>query len=468
MTSRRGHLPFARVAGIARGWSLEVGLGVGAVACARLGDGLLGPGGDVLVLVLVLLALAWRPGPRGRLAALLAERSTRRWIAKALRQGSVEGVLGAPPRVVASRRVAVGHHLRVQLPPGFHAGHLERDHGSLASRLRVREVRVLRDPHDASLAELVVVTRDVLADRAPLAWPWAGARQVSLWDPVPLGVSEDGTPVTLPLVEHNLLLGGEPGAGKSVALSLLVAAAALDANVSLRLLDGKQVELAPFATCAEHFVGPDIEAAVEALEEIRSDMDARYDALLAAGRRKVARSDGLSLRVVAVDELAYFLRHPDRSPRVAFEAALRDLVARGRAAGVVVLAATQKPSHDLVPTSIRDLFSYRLALRCTTNEASDTILGQGWATKGFSAATIDARQRGVGFLLSEGALPVRCKAAYLDDAAIAAIARRGAAARAGAAEGSGAGADAGAGAGAGEEGKEDGEGPAGGDSGGRP
>lgn len=430
MTARRGPFFVPRAIAVARGFGLEAILGAAGLLAARLGDVLLGPGGDVLTMVVLIVAVVSVASSRHRLAELLVASSTRRWLSRALRHCGIAGVWGETPRILELRSVRIGQQVRVQLPLGFHAGHLERQRGSLASQLRVREVRVLRDPVDASLAELVVVARDVLGADELLAWPWAGRPRTSLWDLVPLGCSEDGVPVALPLVEHHLLLGGEPGAGKSVALSLLLAAAALDPGVRLHLLDAKQVELAPFAGSAEHFVGPDVEAAVDALEGVRAEMDARYEALLSAGRRKVARGDGLSLQVVAIDELAYFLRHPDRAARVAFESVLRDLVARGRAAGVVVLAATQKPSHDLVPTSIRDLFSYRLALRCTTNDASDTILGQGWASRGYSAASIEARARGVGLLLAEGALPIRLRCAYLDEDELAGIARRAAALRA--------------------------------------
>jgi S-DNA-T family DNA segregation ATPase FtsK/SpoIIIE len=97
-----------------------------------------------------------------------------------------------------------------------------------------------------------------------------------------------------------------------------------------------------------------------------------------------------------------------------FAELLRDLVSRGRAAGIIVVATTQKPSHEIVPTWIRDLFSFRLAMRCTNSDSSDTILGQGWASQGFSAATIDPSMRGVGYLLTP----------YLSDEEIEAIAFR--------------------------------------------
>ncbi|MGH9055603.1 MAG: hypothetical protein ACRDYY_07035 [Acidimicrobiales bacterium] len=159
------------------------------------------------------------------------------------------------------------------------------------------------------------------------------------------------------------------------------------------------------------------------MDHLRAEMDLRYAQLLAWGRRKVAPDDGLGLHVVVIDELALYLATGDRIARDRLAEAVRDLVARGRAAGVIVLAATQKPS-DVVPTSVRDLFGFRWALRCATKDASDTILGSGWAAEGYSAAEIDPAARGVGFLLHEGGLPVRLRTAYLDDAAGAHVAAR--------------------------------------------
>ena len=55
------------------------------------------------------------------------------------------------------------------------------------------------------------------------------------------------------------------------------------------------------------------------------------------------------------------------------------------------------------------------SLQHSTPQASDTILGSGWATQGYSATSIEGRDRGVGLLLSEGGVPVRLKAYYLSD-----------------------------------------------------
>jgi DNA segregation ATPase FtsK/SpoIIIE-like protein len=300
----------------------------------------------------------------------------------------------------------------------------------LAACLGLRELRVDRDSENAATGTVTLVRRDPFVDAAATPWPHADAKALSLWEPVPLGVDELGQTVAIGLPERNILLGGEPGAGKSAALSLLVATAALDPSCRLWLLDGKLVELSVWAPCAQRLAGPDVGEAIELLRELRSEMARRYRQLLAAGRRKVGPEHGLPLHLVVCDELAFYLTCEDRKQRVAFAELMRDLVARGRAAGVIVCAATQKPASDVVPSALRDLFGFRLALRCNTPQASDTILGQGWATQGYSAAAIAPGQRGVGLLLAEDGTPARMRAFYLADEQITGIVERASALRA--------------------------------------
>jgi hypothetical protein len=413
------------VASVAWGWRWEAALGLAAGLTFRAGTVLLGGfGGGLLVLGLATIPLAVFAACREWLCELLEARSVDRWFSKALRACGVVGSSGARPVVRSSERVPVGLRLVVEVPSGRHTGHLLGAAPALAAALHAREVRVIRDAGDAALARVSVVQRNPFAGAQPLRWPGLEVPRTSLWEPVPLGIDEDGVVVWISLPEHNLLLGGEPGAGKSVALSLLVAAAALDPSVSLTLLDGKQVELAAWADCAERFVGSDLEEAALALADLQGEMDARYERLVAERRRKVGPGDGIPLHVVVVDELALYLRSGDRTKRAELTEAFRDLVSRGRAAGIVVLAATQKPSHEIVPTWIRDLFGFRLALRCTTPEASDTVLGQGWASQGYSAATVGSAERGVGLLLHESSAPVKLRTFFLGDDEVATLASR--------------------------------------------
>jgi S-DNA-T family DNA segregation ATPase FtsK/SpoIIIE len=245
------------------------------------------------------------------------------------------------------------------------------------------------------------------------------AGRMSIWQPVHLGIDESGLAVRLDFAERMFLLAGEPGAGKSGALNLIVGHAALSCDCRLVLVDGKQVELGAWRHCADEFVGPDIDQANKVLAGLRQEMNERYDALLDAGRRKISPDSGVPPIVVVFDELAYFSATVgDRKQQNEFTTAVRDLVARGRAAGVIVVAATQRPSSDIIPTSLRDLFGYRWAFRCTTPASSDVILGHGWAGQGYSATDIDPAARGVGWLLAEGGIPRRVRAAYLTDAQV--------------------------------------------------
>ena len=410
------------MASVIWGWRLELVLAIGTFGVLRASR-LLGPGGPVLAVGLLAIGIWQLRGLRITLQHHLQRRRESRSLISSLWRCEIVGRDGQVPRIVKVVDLPVGRSYLLRLPPGFHVGALEPRVPEIAAALGVREARLRAVPANAAFAELVLVTRDALAHPV-LGSPLLDAEQTSLWNPIPIGMSEDGQALGIKLPEHNLLIGGEPGSGKSVLLSSIVAAGSLDPVVTVSLLDGKQVELAAWRNIAERFVGPDLAEAVEALEDLQRAMDDRYETLLRTQRRKLVASDSEGLRLVVIDELAVYLRGGPKALTDRFAESLRDLVSRGRAAGVIVVAATQKPSHEVVPTFVRDLFSYRMAMRCTSPDASDTILGQGWATRGYSAATIDPAQRGIGYLLAEGGVPRRIRAAYLSDTDVAVLAHR--------------------------------------------
>jgi S-DNA-T family DNA segregation ATPase FtsK/SpoIIIE len=238
----------------------------------------------------------------------------------------------------------------------------------------------------------------------------------SIFDPAHVGVDEYGEQVSIELAEKNILLGGEPGGGKSVALNLLVAHAALSADCRLILIDGKKVELGPWRDCADVFIGPSIDDAISALRAEQKIMNERYEMLLDLGLRKITRTTGYDARFVVVDEYAYFSATVGtKAQQAEFAALSRDGVARGRAAAMPWALATQRPSHQVIDPSLRDLFAYRWAFRCTTDSSSDTVLGHGWAGQGYTAAAINPKARGVSWLLAETGIPRRVKTANLLD-----------------------------------------------------
>jgi DNA segregation ATPase FtsK/SpoIIIE, S-DNA-T family len=250
-----------------------------------------------------------------------------------------------------------------------------------------------------------------------------GGPKLSMFDPIHIGCDEFGLPLAIRIIYKNLLAAGEPGGGKSGLLNTLAAHSALSAGSRMVLFDAKQVELGMWDDIADEFVGPDLGHAITTLLRLQKVMDNRYAWLRAHRRRKIEPGDHLSVITSFFDEIAVFatVLGTEQEQRL-FVSLLRDLVARGRAAAMPVIAATQRPSVDIIPKSLRDLFGYRAAFRCTSTGSSDIILGDGWSGTGFSATDISPLNPGEAFLIAEGGTPQRIKAAYLSDADIIALA----------------------------------------------
>ncbi len=266
---------------------------------------------------------------------------------------------------------------------------------------------------------------------APPAALTRPGQPLSMWQAVHLGTDETGKDVYVTLVYRNMLLGGEPDSGKSVALQLAVAHAALSLDCRLILIDGKRVELGMWRHAADTFVGPSTDDAIGCLRALQKLIDDRTEQLLDMGARKVTPDLGWDLYLAAIDEVAYYSATVgSKAQQNEFSSCNRDVVARGRAVGIIPIEATQRPSADIIPTSLRDLFGYRWAFRCSTDASSDTILGHGSANAGYTATSIAEDTPGVGLLRAETTrLPRRVKSAYLTDDDIKTLAARAAALR---------------------------------------
>ena len=200
------------------------------------------------------------------------------------------------------------------------------------------------------------------------------------------------------------------------SLQLVVAHGALSPDCELVLVDGKRVELGLWRGCAARFIGPSIDDAIDTMHWLQGLIDERTEWLLDHRKRKITRDMGFPVYLVPIDEVAYFSATVGTpAQQKEFNAANRDVIARGRAPGIIGIEATQRPSADIIPTSLRDLFGYRWAFRCSTEASSDTILGHGWASKGYTAEDIDPQARGVSWLRAEDGFPRKVKAAYLTD-----------------------------------------------------
>ena len=131
---------------------------------------------------------------------------------------SLPGILAERrPRVRKVTRTTFGDRIELALWRGTSVDDLAKVEGVLAASLGVREVRVVADASHRNLVTLSIIRRDPFGS-ASLASPLLDVNRFSIWQPIPIGIDEDGEVVTLSLPERNVLIGGEPGAGKSVAL----------------------------------------------------------------------------------------------------------------------------------------------------------------------------------------------------------------------------------------------------------
>ena len=181
--------------------------------------------GGWLLEALAVFLLVFGPARR-RIRAVFSRSRLRRRFVRACRHAQLANHNDRVPRPIRIRTTAAGHRIRVRMAAGSHAGLIDEALEPIAAFLGVREVKVVRDRNNARYADIEVVRKDTLSGGKPLAWPWLEQVRTSLWDAIPVGVDEHGQPVAITLPERNMVVGGEPGGGKSVVLSMLCAAAA--------------------------------------------------------------------------------------------------------------------------------------------------------------------------------------------------------------------------------------------------
>ena len=150
--------------------------------------------------------------------------------------------------------------------------------------------------------------------------------------------------------------------------------------------------------------------------------------LLDTGRRKIVKGDGEPINLTVIDELAYYTATVGtKAEREKFTTRPAGLRRPGPQVRAPVRPGHPAPLVRHRSASLRDLFGYRWAFRCATDDSSDVVLGKGAAKSGYTAAAIPDQARGVGLLRAEGKrIPRRVKAAYLSDDELRRIAARAA------------------------------------------
>jgi hypothetical protein len=184
------------------------------------------------------------------------------------------------------------------------------------------------------------------------------------------------------------LIGGQTKSGKSILMNNMIIDLIMTnspENLRLRLFDPKQVEFASYSNSAHlaHPVVLDKEEAVIRLKELENLMNERYIELRNLGLKDIEAYNlrypdtRMSREVVFFDELADWILDNE------FKQEAKDIIVRlsskGRAAGVHLVLATQRPSNDVVFPLLRANLDTKIALKVDRDLNSEIILGESGA-----------------------------------------------------------------------------------------
>ena len=172
----------------------------------------------------------------------------------------------------------------------------------------------------------------------------------------------------------HILIAGATGSGKSVLLNSMIVSLLFSCtpeSMVFVMIDPKQVELSKYEGLP-HLACPIVKNhtdAVQTLEAVCAEMDKRYTRMAAEGYKK-ASDMGLSSIVVVIDELADLML----TSKYECEQSIVRIAQLGRAAGIHLIIATQRPTVNVITGLIKSNIPCKIALQTASIRDSITIL----------------------------------------------------------------------------------------------
>ncbi|MGP1362784.1 MAG: DNA translocase FtsK 4TM domain-containing protein [Bacteroides sp.] len=224
--------------------------------------------------------------------------------------------------------------------------------------------------------------------------------------PLALGKTVSGEPYVVDLEKMpHLLVAGATGQGKSVGLNVIIASILYKchpAQVKLVMVDPKKVEFSPYAKLEKYFLAKlpeeeeaiitDSEKVIFTLNSLVQEMEGRLTLLRDAQVRKISEYNekfvarrlnpekGHSYMpriVIIIDEFADLMMTSSND----VVPPLMRLAQVGRAAGIHLIMATQRPTTDVLVGKIKANIPARIAFRVVSGIDSRTILEMQGAEK---------------------------------------------------------------------------------------
>jgi DNA segregation ATPase FtsK/SpoIIIE, S-DNA-T family len=204
----------------------------------------------------------------------------------------------------------------------------------------------------------------------------------------PLGVDVDNKPIVADLSDPNMahaLVAGTSGSGKSEFLRSTVASLAAGnppAHLKFSLIDPKRLTFGMIRD-SQYLADPvifSLEKALVCLAGAAEEMDRRYDILLQEGFTKLsdrfaAGKKDIPFRVIVFDEFADLV-HAGKLEKKKFELLVPRISAKGRAAGIHLFVATQRPDRETVSGLLKANLPLKICFRVTNAVNSSIVLDQ--------------------------------------------------------------------------------------------
>ena len=233
---------------------------------------------------------------------------------------------------------------------------------------------------------------------------------------VALGLDVSGKALVADIARMpHVLIAGQTGSGKSVAINSFLCTLILRASpseVKFILVDPKRVELTNY-NGVPHLLAPvivDPKEVISALRWLMSEMDRRYKLFSEAGVRNIdgynemSGFQALPYIVLMIDELADIMLF---SP-VEVEDAITRIAQLSRATGIHMVLATQRPSVDVITGLIKANIPCRIAFAVASQVDSRVILDGPGAEKLLGRGDML-------YLPPESAKPIRIQGALVVD-----------------------------------------------------
>ena len=348
--------------------------------------------------------------------------------------GGINQALGKNPKAIKFvdpvRQDGPGWRADVDLPAGVTAAEVIERRDKLAAGLS-RPLGAVwpetqPDIHPGRLMLWVGKTDMASAKQPP--WPLAKTGTADLFKALPFGTDPRGQAVAMELIGTNMLIGSIPGAGKTFSLRVPLLAASLDVRAEMWTFELKGTgDLEPLAKVSARYAsGPDddtIEQALFALRDLRKECARRAKVISGLPKsdcpeNKVTpelasrKALGLHPLVVAIDECQELFSHKDHGDEAGDLA--EKCIKLGRALGVILLLATQRPDKDSLPTGISANVGTRFCLRVMGQVENDMILGTSAYKNGTRATMFTRRDKGVGYLVGASDDPQITRTYYVD------------------------------------------------------